>query len=86
MERATITPMETITTADCSSNYCNCFDLVERLVHNRFWSQFLPFLVTTCRAPDLEPPLTILVRAINGLGLHRCIRQPVWRRGRWKAL
>lgn len=32
-------------------------------------------------------PLPILMRALNGLWLRcRCIRQPCWRKGRWKSL
>lgn len=40
-----------------------------------------------CR-PNLNPnPLTILTRALNGLWLRlRSIRQPCWKRGRWKSL
>lgn len=48
------------------------------------FAAFLNFLYP----PNNEPnPLPILMRALNAPRLHgRAIKQPCWRRGRWKSL
>lgn len=49
----------------------------------RFSRLFLPPL----QPHELHPnPLPILARAVNTVRVHRPLRIPCWRKGRWKSL
>jgi hypothetical protein len=49
----------------------------------RFVRLFLPPL----QPHELHPnPLPILARAVNTVRVHRPLRIPCWRKGRWKSL
>lgn len=60
------------------------FKLMEAVARHLAHHQWIAFV---CRPKPQPNPLPILARALNGLWLRvRSIRQPCWRRGRWKSL
>ncbi len=70
----------------CSNSYYNAAtpdrDASLAAIKKRWYDFLQTFLPKPCREPN---PLPILARAINRVCRGFQIRQPVWRRGRWKS-